>query len=155
MKIKTQLIAGALLATFGSLAMAQTLVGVSWSNFQEERWKTDEAAIKTQLAKLGGAYVSADAPIAVSGIEQELYLRRHTAPVGRARRGTGAGRVVTVAPGRRGRAGVHPRRTGSAPVVGTHHHGVGGAHSRARVPTSPGGAGADRCVDIDLDVCAG
>ena len=27
-------------------AMAQTVVGVSWSNFQEERWKTDEAAIK-------------------------------------------------------------------------------------------------------------
>ena len=61
MKIKHQLIAGALLATFGSLAMAQTLVGVSWSNFQEERWKTDETAIKGQLAKIGGAYVSADA----------------------------------------------------------------------------------------------
>ena len=61
MKIKHQLIAGALLATFGSLAMAQTLVGVSWSNFQEERWKTDETAIKGQLAKVGGAYVSADA----------------------------------------------------------------------------------------------
>ena len=49
MKMKHKLIAGALLATFGSLAMAQTLVGVSWSNFQEERWKTDEAAIKGQL----------------------------------------------------------------------------------------------------------
>ena len=61
MKIKHQLTAGALLATFGSLAMAQTLVGVSWSNFQEERWKTDETAIKGQLAKVGGAYVSADA----------------------------------------------------------------------------------------------
>ena len=54
MKIKHQLIAGALLVTFGSLAMAQTLVGVSWSNFQEERWKTDEKAIKDQLAKIGG-----------------------------------------------------------------------------------------------------
>jgi len=60
MKLKTQLIAGAMLATFGSLAMAQ-LVGVSWSNFQEERWKTDEKAIKDQLAKLGASYVSADA----------------------------------------------------------------------------------------------
>ena len=61
MKMKHKLIAGALLATFGSLAMAQTLVGVSWSNFQEERWKTDEAAIKGELAKIGGSYVSADA----------------------------------------------------------------------------------------------
>jgi D-xylose transport system substrate-binding protein len=56
-----KLVAGALLATFGSLAMAQTLVGVSWSNFQEERWKTDEKAIKDELAKIGGSYVSADA----------------------------------------------------------------------------------------------
>jgi D-xylose transport system substrate-binding protein len=61
MNIKHKLIVAGLLAAFGSLAMAQTLVGVSWSNFQEERWKTDEAAIKGQLAKLGGAYVSADA----------------------------------------------------------------------------------------------
>jgi D-xylose transport system substrate-binding protein len=36
-------------------------VGVSWSNFQEERWKTDEAAIKAQLEKLGAKYISADA----------------------------------------------------------------------------------------------
>jgi D-xylose transport system substrate-binding protein len=42
-------------------AMAQTVVGVSWSNFQEERWKTDEAAIKAQLEKLGAKYISADA----------------------------------------------------------------------------------------------
>jgi len=34
---------------------------VSWSNFQEERWKTDEAAIKAQLEKLGAKYISADA----------------------------------------------------------------------------------------------
>ena len=36
-------------------------VGVSWSNFQEERWKTDEAAIKGALDAAGAAYVSADA----------------------------------------------------------------------------------------------
>ena len=36
-------------------------VGVSWSNFQEERWKTDEAAIKAALEAAGAAYVSADA----------------------------------------------------------------------------------------------
>jgi D-xylose transport system substrate-binding protein len=39
---------------------AQT-VGVSWSNFQEERWKTDEAAIKAAVAAGGGTYISADA----------------------------------------------------------------------------------------------
>ncbi|WP_076999669.1 D-xylose ABC transporter substrate-binding protein [Variovorax sp. KK3] len=42
-------------------ASAQTVVGVSWSNFQEERWKTDEAAIKSQLEKMGAKYISADA----------------------------------------------------------------------------------------------
>jgi len=42
-------------------ACAQTVVGVSWSNFQEERWKTDEAAIKAQLEKLGAKYISAEA----------------------------------------------------------------------------------------------
>ncbi|MDM4765776.1 substrate-binding domain-containing protein [Pelomonas sp. SE-A7] len=36
-------------------------VGVSWSNFQEERWKTDEAALKAQLARTGDSYLSADA----------------------------------------------------------------------------------------------
>ena len=34
---------------------------MSWSNFQEERWKTDEAAIKAAVEKAGGTYVSADA----------------------------------------------------------------------------------------------
>jgi D-xylose transport system substrate-binding protein len=43
------------------VASAQTTVGVSWSNFQEERWKTDEAAIKAELAKNGAKYISADA----------------------------------------------------------------------------------------------
>ena len=36
-------------------------VGVSWSNFQEERWKTDEAAIKAALDEAGADYISADA----------------------------------------------------------------------------------------------
>ena len=36
-------------------------VGVSWSNFQEERWKTDEAAIQAALEAAGAEYVSADA----------------------------------------------------------------------------------------------
>lgn len=37
------------------------IIGVSWSNFQEERWKTDEAAIKAAIEKVGGTYLSADA----------------------------------------------------------------------------------------------
>ena len=49
------------LAFAASGAFAQTVVGVSWSNFQEERWKTDEAAIKAALEKAGAKYVSADA----------------------------------------------------------------------------------------------
>lgn len=59
MKLKTTLTALALgLSSAGAFAQ---VVGVSWSNFQEERWKTDEKAIKDQLAKLGATYISADA----------------------------------------------------------------------------------------------
>jgi D-xylose transport system substrate-binding protein len=59
MKLKRTLIALSLaLASAGAFAQ---VVGVSWSNFQEERWKTDEKAIKDQLAKLGASYISADA----------------------------------------------------------------------------------------------
>jgi len=60
MKLKVSLTAMALSLT-AAAAFAQVTVGVSWSNFQEERWKTDEAAIKTQLEKLGAKYISADA----------------------------------------------------------------------------------------------
>jgi D-xylose transport system substrate-binding protein len=58
MKLKSTF--AALILAYGTSAMAQ-VVGVSWSNFQEERWKTDEAAIKAQLEKLGAKYISADA----------------------------------------------------------------------------------------------
>jgi D-xylose transport system substrate-binding protein len=61
MSLKHKIVAGILIAASATLTMAQTIVGVSWSNFQEERWKTDEKAIKDQLAKLGATYVSADA----------------------------------------------------------------------------------------------
>lgn len=37
------------------------VVGVSWGNFQEERWKTDEAALRAALEGLGARYISADA----------------------------------------------------------------------------------------------
>ncbi|MFN4100380.1 MAG: D-xylose ABC transporter substrate-binding protein [Pararhodobacter sp.] len=43
-------------------ALAQGLtVGVSWSNFQEERWRTDESAIVAALEAAGATYLSADA----------------------------------------------------------------------------------------------
>lgn len=47
---------------FAGFALAQgPTVGVSWSNFQEERWKTDEAAIMAAIEEIGGEYISADA----------------------------------------------------------------------------------------------
>lgn len=62
MKLKTTLTAlAALMLGLGSAGAFAQVVGVSWSNFQEERWKTDEKAIKDQLAKLGASYISADA----------------------------------------------------------------------------------------------
>lgn len=62
MRILGKLLAGAALAVLAVPALAQDItVGVSWSNFQEERWKTDEAAIKAALEAAGATYVSADA----------------------------------------------------------------------------------------------
>jgi D-xylose transport system substrate-binding protein len=37
------------------------VIGVSWSNFQEERYKIDEAAMKAAIAEAGDTYISADA----------------------------------------------------------------------------------------------
>ena len=51
----------ALSALLASAAFADMSIGVSWSNFQEERWKTDEAAIVSALEAAGATYVSADA----------------------------------------------------------------------------------------------
>ena len=56
----TLLIVAAGMVCASSSAFAQT-VGVSWSNFQEERWKRDEAAMKAAIEKAGGKYISADA----------------------------------------------------------------------------------------------
>ncbi len=66
MKVVVKLAVGAALLASASVlsfaAMAKDLtVGVSWSNFQEERWKTDEAAIKKALDAAGAKYISADA----------------------------------------------------------------------------------------------
>jgi D-xylose transport system substrate-binding protein len=65
-QIKT-LTAGATLAAMilplsGLIAQAAELkVGVAWHNFQEERWKLDEAAIVNVLNEAGIDYVSTDA----------------------------------------------------------------------------------------------
>jgi D-xylose transport system substrate-binding protein len=64
MRAFTNLVAAGLMMLAGSsagLAAGKPVIGVSWSNFQEERWKTDEAAIKSAIEKAGGTYVSADA----------------------------------------------------------------------------------------------
>ena len=58
--IGAALLASASVVSFAAMAKDLT-VGVSWSNFQEERWKTDEAAIKKALAAHGAKYISADA----------------------------------------------------------------------------------------------
>src|SRR4051794_22372348 len=44
------------------VAQSSCIVGVSWNNFQEERWgKWDEPAIKAALDSVGATYISNDA----------------------------------------------------------------------------------------------
>ncbi len=57
---KALMLAAAIAVGVSTSALAQT-IGVSWSNFQEERWKTDEAAMKAAIEAGGGTYISADA----------------------------------------------------------------------------------------------
>lgn len=57
------LAAGALmlgLSSLPALAAGKT-IAVSWKTFQEERWKTDEAAIKAVVEAAGNKYISTDA----------------------------------------------------------------------------------------------
>jgi D-xylose transport system substrate-binding protein len=66
-KLATAMLAGVAVSAIAALTMSAPAVaegktvGVSWSNFQEERWKTDEAAIKAALEAAGNTYISADA----------------------------------------------------------------------------------------------
>lgn len=62
-KFAAAMLAGvALSVSFAAGASAKDkVIGVSWSNFQEERWKTDEAAMKTAIEAAGDKYISADA----------------------------------------------------------------------------------------------
>ncbi len=56
------LAAAAVAAMMTSSVFAEgKVIGVSWSNFQEERWKTDEAAMKGAIEAAGDSYISADA----------------------------------------------------------------------------------------------
>ena len=62
----TRLVAALIAAGLALFAAAPAqakgkIVGVSWSNFQEERWKIDEAAIRAAIAASGDKYISADA----------------------------------------------------------------------------------------------
>ncbi|TIW14900.1 MAG: sugar ABC transporter substrate-binding protein, partial [Mesorhizobium sp.] len=62
-KFAAAILAGvAMSLTLASVAEAKgKVIGVSWSNFQEERWKTDEAAMKAAIEAAGDKYISADA----------------------------------------------------------------------------------------------
>ena len=65
--IKLALAATAASTMVVSTAFADGLtIGVSWSNFQEERWKTDEAAMKAAIEANGDRYISADAQLSAS-----------------------------------------------------------------------------------------
>jgi D-xylose transport system substrate-binding protein len=66
---KITLMGVALSAMLSTTALADShgiTVGVSWSNFQEERWKTDEAGMKAVLDAAGANYVSADAQLSAA-----------------------------------------------------------------------------------------
>ena len=44
---------------FSSAALAEgKKIGVSWAQFQEERWKIDEAAMKAAIEAAGNEYIS-------------------------------------------------------------------------------------------------
>jgi len=55
------MMAGALMIGVSAIAANAGTVAVSWKTFQEERWKTDEAAIKEVVEAAGHKYISTDA----------------------------------------------------------------------------------------------
>lgn len=82
---------------FTSAAFAEShsmTIGVSWSNFREERWKTDEAAIVAAIEAAGGTYVSADAQtsptkqladiesLITQGVDALIILAQDSAAIG-------------------------------------------------------------------------
>jgi D-xylose transport system substrate-binding protein len=93
---RSVLLATAMVALAGSMAFAQEgpTIGVSWSNFREERWKTDEAAIVAAIEAGGGTYVSADAQtsptkqladiesLITQGVDAIIILAQDSAAIG-------------------------------------------------------------------------
>ena len=92
---KSIIAAAIAVAGFNSAALAQDLtIGVSWSNFQEERWQTDEAAIRAALEEAGATYVSADAQsssakqlsdvesLIAQGVDALIILAQDSAAIG-------------------------------------------------------------------------
>jgi len=68
--LKTLLAGAAFSAVVGAMALGVAVspaaakgkkIAVSWKTFQEERWKTDEKAIKAVVEAAGDTYISADA----------------------------------------------------------------------------------------------
>lgn len=95
MTIKSLLAAGAVSLMATTAVFAQDItVGVSWSNFQEERWQTDEAAIVAALDAAGAGYLSSDAQSSASrqlsdvesliaqGVDALIILAQDAAAIG-------------------------------------------------------------------------
>lgn len=92
---KIMLLAAVFAACGGSYVSADDLkIGVSWSNFREERWKTDEAAIKGALEAAGAQYISSDAQTSATkqladveglitqGVDAIILLAQDSASIG-------------------------------------------------------------------------
>lgn len=67
-RFATAMLAGAAMSlAMSGYALAEgKVIGVSWSNFQEERWQTDEAAMRAAIEEAGNSYISADAQSSAS-----------------------------------------------------------------------------------------
>ena len=94
---KSVIAAAIAVAGFSTSAFAEghgITVGVSWSNFQEERWKTDESAIKSALEAAGATYLSSDAQsssakqlsdvesLIAQGVDALIILAQDSAAIG-------------------------------------------------------------------------
>ena len=112
------------------------VVGVSWNNFQEERWaKWDEPAIKAALAAGGATYISNDAKSSAETqasnvenlISQGANVADHPGP---GRHGDQAGRGQRGRPGHPGHR-LRPADRGSAGAVHHLRQRRGRAHAGA------------------------
>ena len=137
--------------TFALSAVAEAkdkTIAVSWKTFQEERWKTDEAAIKAVVEAAGDTYVSTDAqgsaaeagrrhrrPDLAEGRRhpgRRLRLRRHPAVVQGGQRCRHQDDLLRRAGRRSERALHHLRQCRRRPP-----DGPGNARRRSRKATMP------------------